>query len=334
MAERVFITARAFRDNGQEAEAMLVAEGCEVVHSAEYGPLGADVLAPLLEPFDAIIAATDAYTEALFEACPRLRVVSRWGIGIDTVDLAAATRAGVAITNTPGTITEAVADYAFALLLGVARRIAEGSNVMRGGGWGELPGTLVWGKTLGLVGFGQIGQAVARRALGFAMRVLAYDPAQEDAPSDGRPSAEFVPLDTLLAESDFVSLHAAVTPETRGMIGSERLARMKSTAYLVNTGRGALVDEEALLEALEEGRIAGAAFDVYTEEPLPPEHPLRHAPRCLPTPHNAFNAVEAARATSLLAAENVRDVLRGERPIGLCNPEVWASPQRRTLGNG
>ncbi len=330
MPERVVVTARAFWDNGEAAEAMLTAAGIEVAHSSEAGPHGADVLARLLEAADGVIAATDAYTESLFAACPRLRVVSRWGIGTDTVDHEAATRAGVIVTNTPGTTTEAVADYAFALILALARRIPEGVAIMRAGGWAELPGTLVWGKTLGLVGYGSIGQAVARRASGFAMRVLAYDPAQSVLEAPGRPPAEFVPLDALLSKSDFVSLHAAVTPESRGVIGARELGLMKPTGYLVNTARGALIDGKALVDALERGRIAGAAYDVYSEEPLPPNHPLRRPDRSLPTPHNAFNAVEAARATSRMAADNIVAALRGQRPLGLCNAEVWDAPWRRT----
>jgi phosphoglycerate dehydrogenase-like enzyme len=329
MSTRLLVTARAFWDNGEAAEDTLRAAGFEVAHSPTPGPYSADALAPLLEPFDAVIAGNDSYTEALFAACPRLVVVSRWGIGTDAVDLEAAARAGVVVTNTPGTTTEAVADYTFALMLGIARRIAEGDGLMRAGGWGELPGTLVRGKTLGLVGFGQIGQAVARRAAGFDMHVLAHDPYEERSNAEGRPPAEFVSLDDLLARSDFVSLHAAVTAETRGMFGAEQLGRMRPTAYLINTARGALVQEDALVEALSAGRIAGAALDVYGAEPLASDHPLRSAPRCLLTPHNAFNAVETARATSMKAAENVLDIWRGERPPTVRNPAVWESPALR-----
>jgi len=329
MAGRVLITARAFWENGQAAEAELVGAGLEVAHSAIAGPHPADALLPMLEGYDAVVASTDVYNEAVFAACPRLRIVSRWGIGTDSVDLEAATRAGVVVTNTPGTTTEAVADYAFALMLGIARRTAEGDAMMRAGGWGELPGVLVCGKTLGLVGFGQIGQAVARRASGFGMRVLAHDPMQELLDPPGRPAAEFVGLDELLARSDFVSLHAAVTPETRGMFGAARFARMKPTAYFINTARGALVDDAALVQVLESGTIAGAAMDVYPEEPLPADHPLRRAPRCLLTPHNAFNAVEAAQATSLRAAMSIIELWRGERPPTVCDPAVFDSPALR-----
>ncbi len=329
MGRRILVTARAFWENGAAAEELLRTNGFEVEHSPVAGPYTAEDLAPVLAGYDAVIASTDSYTAGLMDACPRLKVVSRWGIGIDSVDLEAATQAGVVATNTPGTTTEAVADYAFALLLAVARRIPEGDATMRAGGWGEFPGTLVLGKTLGLVGFGQIGQAVARRAEGFSMRVLAYDPHLSAEAAAQWPNVIVVPLRRLLEESDFISVHAAVTDDTRGMFGAEAFGRMKRTAYFINTARGALVDDEALRRALVEGRIAGAALDVYRHEPLPVEHPLRGTPRCILTPHNAFNAVEAARATSMLAAENILHLWRGERTIGVCNPAVLDSPGLR-----
>jgi phosphoglycerate dehydrogenase-like enzyme len=335
MGARVLVTARAFWHGGEAAEERLRAAGFEVDRAPRCGPCTAAELAPLLQDRDAVIASADAYTAALFAACPRLKAVARWGIGIDSVDLEAATAAGVVVTNTPGTVTEAVADYAFAMLLGIARRIAEGDAVMRAGGWGELPGSLVWGKTLGLVGYGQIGQAVARRAAGFAMRVLAYDPYQAtlapDAPQAiGRPAAEFVALDELMALSDYVSVHAAATPETRGMFDAARLALMKPTAYFINTARGALVDEDALRAALDEGLIAGAAVDVYSAEPLPPDHPLRAAPRCVLTPHTASMAVEAVAATTDRVAANLIALWHGDRAgAAVVNPAVWDSPALR-----
>jgi phosphoglycerate dehydrogenase-like enzyme len=241
--------------------------------------------------------------------------------------MAAATEAGVVATNTPGAMTDAVADYTFALMLGIARRIPEGDALIRSGGWGEYPGVLVAGKTLGLVGAGQIGQGVLRRAQGFGMRILAYDPPLQAR--GGLDGATFTDLDTLLAESDFVSVHAPSMPETRNMFNAARFAQMKPSAYFINTARGALVDEEALRDALERGVIAGAATDVYQQEPLPADHPLRNAPRCVLTPHNAFNAVEAAAAMSLLSAEAILDLMHGKYPASVCNPAVWASPARR-----
>jgi phosphoglycerate dehydrogenase-like enzyme len=319
----ILVTARAFWVSGQAAADDLKAAGCRVIHSPSAGPVPEAQLVHLLQPCDAVIASSDPYTASVFARCPRLKVVSRCGVGIDSVDIPAATDAGVIVTNTPGAMTDAVGDYTFALLLGITRRIHEGDALMRSGGWGEYPGVLICGKTLGLVGFGQIGQAVARRAAGFDMRVLAYDPpVQQRGVPAGLPSVRFTDLDTLLAESDFLSVHAPNLPETRNLFNAERFAKMKPTAYFVNTARGPLVDEAALIRALENSVIAGAAIDVYQQEPLPANHPLRKTPRLLLTPHNAFNAVEAAEAMSRLSVANVLAVLRGERPAGLVNPDV------------
>ena len=197
---------------------------------------------------------------------------------------------------------------------------------------GELRGVLVSGKTLGLVGFGQIGQGVARRAMGFSMRVLAYDPPMEAAKANLAPEmapVEFVSMEELLAQSDFVSAHAPMLPETRGMFNAACFAQMKPTAYFINTARGPLVDEDALLEALEKGTIAGAALDVYSQEPLPPNHRMRQAPNTVLAPHNAFNAVETARATSIQTVENLFKVWKGDRTAPVCNPAVWDAPALR-----
>jgi phosphoglycerate dehydrogenase-like enzyme len=333
MSWRVLVTARAFWANGSAATDLLVSAGCEVVHSAVAGPVPESDLIAQLSDRDAVIASSDPYTERVFTECPRLKLVSRCGVGIDSVDLKAATEAGVVATNTPGAMTEAVADYTFGLLLSLARRIVEGDALMHSGGWGEFPGTLAYGKVIGLVGAGMIGQGVARRAAGFGMHVLAFDPPLKAAVDAGGapdlPSMRFVPLDEVLARSDFVCVHAPNLPETRGMFNAARFAQMKRSAYLINTARGALINETDLIAALEAGEIAGAAIDVFQQEPLPADHPLRKAPRCLLTPHNAFNTVESAEVMSRMSAENVLEAMQGRRPPGLCNPEVWDSSVRR-----
>lgn len=324
----VLITARAFWTDGAFANDLLSAAGCNTIRSAEAGPLGERDLIPQLTECDAVIASSDTYSTEVFRACTKLKVVSRWGVGIDAIDLKAATEAGVVVTNTPGVMAEAVADYTIGLLLAVARRIVEGDATMRSGGWAEFPGTLVFGKTIGLVGAGMIGRAVARRAGGFGMRILAFDPIVDPA---GAPGIQFVSFDDLLRESDFVSIHAPSLPETQGMFDAGRFAQMKHTAFLVNAARGALVDEAALLDALQTGKIAGAALDVYADEPLAFDHPLRSAPRCVLMPHNASLAVETMEQMSVLAAENVLTVMRGERPESICNPKVWDSPPLRLV---
>ena len=329
MNGRILITARAFWKSGGEAEALLTSEGFETVRSPKAGPYPATELIPLLQGFDAVIASTDEYSYELMAACPQLKVISRWGVGFDSIDLAAATTLGVIASTTPGAMTDTVADYAFALILGIARRITESDRVMREGGWGEMTGVLVCGKTLGLVGFGAIARGTAKRASGFDMRVLAYDPYLAQDVRLEFPRTEFVTLDRLLAESDFVSLHAAATPETKGMFNAARFAQMKRTAYFINTSRGSLVDEPALIEALKSGQVAGAAIDVYSKEPPPPDAAIRSAPNTLLTTHNAFNTAEAAHSTSLLAAHNVLSLLRGIRSEAVRNQEVWESKALR-----
>lgn len=329
MAWRILITASGAVRAGQEALAALRAAGCELAIPPTLGPLPAPALPPLLAGADAVLASLDDYSAGVLAApeAASLKLISRWGVGYDAVDLAAATRAGMVVTNTPGLVDAAVADYAFALLLALARRVAEAADSMRRGEWRVHWGADVHGKTLGLVGCGRIGQAVARRARGFEMRVLGA--------CRGRPTGleqagiHLAPLEQVLAESDFISLHAALTPASRGLIGEAEFRRLKPTALLINTARGALVDEAALLAALREGRLAGAALDVYATEPLPADHPLRTAPNLLLSPHQASFARETGARVSRAAAQAILDALQGRRPQHLLNPEVLHAPQLR-----
>lgn len=324
-ARRVLITARAFFSAGARAAEPLVEAGLEVVRAPRFGPLPQPELVAALQGVGGVVASSDPYNEQVFAAAPDLRIVARTGVGYDSVDIEAATRHGVAVVTTPGRIAETVADFAFGLMLAMARRIPEAANVMHHGGWAaELPGTDLWSQCLGVVGMGAVGVAIARRAHGFGMRVLGYDPALSAA-AIGERGAEPVDLDTLLAQADFITLHAALTPESRRMIGATAIKRMKPTAFLVNTARGGLIDSDALLEALDAGHLAGAALDAFDQEPLPAEHPLRHAPRCLLTPHIAFSTRENSLDMSRRAAAAVAAHLTG-RPlpadVRVLNPEV------------
>lgn len=256
-----------------------------------------------------------------------MRIISRWGVGFERIDVDAATAHGIVIATTPGMLDEAVADYTFALLLGSARRIHTAHASMSVGEWAPQWGHDVHGKTLGIIGCGRIGTAVARRATGFNLRVLACDPVPNEAAK--KFGVEFVPLDSLLAQSDFVSLHAAVTPETQGLIGEAQLYLMKPDAYLINTGRGALLDEAALARALNEGGIAGAAVDAFVEEPLPKEHTFRTAKNLLLAPHQAAFSNETGRKVSAACAEAIVDLMHGQRPKMVLNPKVFDSPNLR-----
>ncbi len=326
MSWRVLATSRAFWDHGLEAQKVLADAGCELVRPDYFARYPSQELIRLLQGCDAVLASSERYTAEVFEACPDLKIVSRVGVGYDAVDVDAATQAGVVCANTPGAMVDAVADFAVGLIIACARRITELDRIVHDGGWDELCGTLVCGKTLGIVGYGQIGRAVARRMAGFDMHILACDPNVAE-PVD--PPAEIVSLERLLEECDFISLHASALPETRGLFNAERFAAMKPTAFFVNTSRGSLVDEPALIEALENGSIAGAALDVTYEEPLPADDPLRRAPRLILTAHNAFNAMEASSRMCLMAAQNVLTLMQGAAPASTLNPEVYRSPQLR-----
>jgi glyoxylate reductase len=245
-------------------------------------------------------------------------------VGVDNVDVAAASARKIVVTNTPDVLTDATAELAFALMLAAARRIGEGDRLVRSRTWGgwaldQLLGVQLAGKQLGIVGFGRIGQAVARRALGFEMRVAYADPSQ--APAAASP-ARRVSIDELFATSDVVSLHCPLTPETRRVVDARRLGLMKPTAILVNTARGGCVDEPALIEALEAGRILGAALDVYDREPeIDPR--LLACPRLTLAPHIGSATTEARTQMAQLCADAVIAVLSGRRPPNIVNPDVW-----------
>jgi phosphoglycerate dehydrogenase-like enzyme len=318
----ILVTANAFAVSGPEVAAPLVRAGAELVHAPVMGPLTEETLIPLIGDVDVVIASSDAYTARVLAAAPRLRGIVRWGVGFDSIDLGAATARSIVVANTPGANTEAVADYVFGLMLNVARHLCEGRAAMLLGEWPQLRGVELHRKTLGIVGFGAIGRAVGRRASGFSMRVLAHDPHVAAAEMK-RLGAEKTGLAELLQQSDFVTLHAALTPDSREILDEAALRSMKPTAYLINCGRGALVDELALARALDEGWIAGAGVDCYVEEPPPADHPLRRHPRCFATPHNAFNTAETAGRVNRIVVRSVLDILKGCRPPHVVNPEVY-----------
>ena len=282
---------------------------------------------------DALVCLlTDRVDGELLDAAPRLRIASNMAVGFDNIDLAAATARGVLATNTPGVLTETTADFAFALLMAAARRVVEGDRLVREGKWGPwhpsfLLGHDIHGATLGVVGLGQIGQAVARRAGGFAMRLLYTD-------SVPRPQAEadlgitYRPLDELLRESDFVSLHVPLTPQTRHLIGEQALSLMKPTAVLVNTSRGPVVDQRALYRALRRRQIAAAGLDVAEVEPMPAKEPLLRLDNVVVTPHVASASVATRQRMAEMAAEAVLAALRGELPANCLNPEALEHRRR------
>ena len=329
MSWKILNLAPTFRDAGPEGRDLLEAAGCPVRETGRVCPLSAADLLTELAAVDAVVAGADDYSAALLAASETsgLKMIQRWGVGYDAVDIEAATAAGIVVGYLPGFLDDTVADYTWALLLGAARRIPWGQDTMRAGDWHVTWGHDVVERTLGIIGCGRIGTAVAERAKGFRMRLLGVDPFPSDAARAA--GVEFVSLDELLAQSDFVCLNAAATPENRGLIGEAQLRQMKSSAYLINTARGTLLDEGAMVKALHEGWIAGAALDCFSEEPLPADHPLRQAPNALLCPHMAPYVWGNAREMNRAAAQNVLDLMNGQRPSLVVNPEVFDSANLR-----
>jgi len=267
---------------------------------------------------------TDKIDAAVMDSAPRLKVISNMAVGVDNVDVTAATARKLPVGNTPGVLTDATADQTFALLLAAARRLPEGQKYVRDGLWKTwypqlLLGADLVGATLGIIGFGRIGQAVAKRAHGFDLRMIYYDPTAE--PMFGASSVD---LDTLLRESDFVSLHVPLTSATRHLVNAEFLSKMKPTAILVNTSRGGVVDQPALYDALKSKRIFAAALDVTDPEPLPMNSPLLELENCLIVPHLGSASKHTRDMMSVLAAQNLIAGLKGERLPNCVNPNVYS----------
>lgn len=268
---------------------------------------------------------TDAIDEAVLEAGKSARIFANYAVGYDNIDVASATRRGIMITNTPGVLTDATADMAWALLFAVARRVAESDRYSRSGkfeGWGPMLflGGDITGQTLGIVGAGRIGAAMAMRSVGFGMKVVYTDTVQNEGLEQAL-GARWLSLDELLSTSDFVSVHVALTPETTHLIGARELSLMKETAYLINTSRGPVIDEHALVEALKTRKIAGAGLDVYEREPeIAPG--LAELENVLLTPHIASATIHTRTKMATMAASNLVAGLRGEVPPNLVNPEA------------
>jgi D-3-phosphoglycerate dehydrogenase len=277
--------------------------------------------------YDAIVVRSGTkVTAEVIEAGQRLRVIGRAGVGVDNIDVEKATEWGIIVVNAPTPTVVAVAEHTMALLLATARHVPLADASLREGKWlkKQLKGTTVAGKVLGIVGLGRIGTAVAKRAGAFDMEIIAYDPYLTREQIEGRGATPVASLEKLLERSDFVTLHVTLTPETQGMIGVRELDMMKPTARLINCDRGAVVDEEALLKALKEGRLAAAGLDCFCEEPAT-DNPLCCHEKVVATPHIAASTVEAQREVSREIAWQVLIALRGNRPQHLVNPKVWAS---------
>ena len=309
-----------------------ILEACDATVWPDELPPSREALLAAVAGCDGVLTfLSDRVDDGLLDAAgPGLRVVSNFAVGFDNIDVPACTARGVRVGNTPGVLTDATADLTFALLLGAARRLPEAEAYVRSGEWRTwgpmtLLGLDVHGTTIGIVGLGRIGQAVARRANGFGMRVVYTSRSRVSATVEASLGATWLPLPELLARSDFVSLHVSLSDETRGLIGAEALARMKPTAVLVNAARGPVVDTDALVQALRAGTIAAAALDVTDPEPLPADHPLLRIASCLVVPHIASATGPTRDRMATMAADNLLAGVRGERLPTPVNPEVEES---------
>jgi D-3-phosphoglycerate dehydrogenase len=326
MSKSVLVTDYAWPSLDPE-RAILAAAGAEIV-VADSGD--EDELVELSSGADAILTNWKPVTARLLANATQCMTVARYGVGLDNIDVAAATELGIVVTNVPDFCVDEVSDHTLALVLALSRRIVDFAGQTRSGGWDNKGfGNMhrLRGQTLGLIGFGRIARRVAGKARPFGYRVLAYSPSLTPGNHDGVTAATF---EKVLRSSDVVSLHAPATPSTRNMIGESELAMMRPGSLLVNTARGALVDEDALRRALMEGRLGGAGLDVMDEEPPPPDHPLRSTPGVVMTPHASFYSVESVRELQETAADNVAAVLGGRLPRTVVNPDVLTSPHLRT----
>jgi len=300
---KVVITARSFGQNDDTPFKILHENGFETVKIPVDRPLSAEELIAHVKYADAIIVGNDSVTKEVIDAAGNLKMISRYGVGYDNVDLAEAKRRGIVVTNTPNTNDNSVADLVFALALAMARQIPAVSATVKSGGWNRLMGYELWNKTMGVVGTGKIGRGVIQRARGFNMRVLCCD-VKPDQDITGQFGAIYCSLHDLLKESDVVSIHVPLNKDTKGFIGKIELELMKPTAFLINTARGGIVDEQALYEALAAKTIAGAALDVMEHEP-PAGSPFLELENCLITPHIGGYTTDAIKNMGVTAANNV-----------------------------
>ncbi|MFN2151948.1 MAG: 2-hydroxyacid dehydrogenase [Anaerolineales bacterium] len=317
MKPKVFVTRHLPQVARDELE-----RSCDVeIWDYEYPPRYELIKEKIRDKAGLLCLLTDQIDSALMDAATELKVISQCAVGFDNIDVAAATARGIIVGNTPGVLTDATADFTFTLMLSAARRVVEGMDYVRAGKWETwgltlLLGQDVYGATLGIIGMGRIGQAVAKRARGFAMRVLYYD--QQRLPEvEQSLGVEYCSLDDLLAEADFVSLHVNLTPETKSLIGARELGLMKPNSVLVNTARGPIVDPEALYAALKSGSIAAAALDVTDPEPLPTGHKLLSLSNLIVVPHIASATVTSRTQMALIAVRNLVAGLEG-KPLPFC----------------
>ena len=320
MAIKVFSTSPTFGHYVAEPVDYLKARGYTVNLIPQGKKLTEAELIEAVRDYDAVIVGVEKVTAPVIRAATKLKVIAKHGAGVDNIDVKAASAKGVAVTSAPGTNSDSVADLTMGLFLSLARRIPFADQSVRAGGWPRLVGFQIFKKVLGIIGLGDIGKRVAKRAAGFEMKVMAYDVFRDDAFAQ-QWGISYLPLDELLASADFVSIHVPSIPATTKMIGERELRLMKKEAFLVNISRGDVLDEEALHRVLKERGIQGAALDVFSSEP-PKECPLLALDNVVLTPHMGAYTYEALRETGMICVSGITDLLEGRKPAFVVNPEV------------
>ena len=320
MSRDVVVTWPVYDVDGPTTGALLKGAGLTIRLHPRTGHRTSAELTEILGDAVAVIASTDPFDASVFAACPNLKVIARTGVGVDAIDVAAATAAGVVVATTPGANEDAVADHTLAMILALQRRLAENDASIRDGRWdraGSLTPSDLYGATVGLIGSGAIGRAVIRRLRGFGSTICVYDPFVDEEPE----GADLVDLPTLLNRSDVVTVHAPLTDGTRGLLGAKEFAAMKPGAYVVNVSRGGIVDEDALAAAITSGHLGGAGLDTFEREPID-DSPLRDVPTVIMSPHIAGLSHRSIEAMTEAATKAVLDVMAGRLPAHPVNPEA------------
>lgn len=315
---RILLTTTSYQDIAGPHHELLESTGVEIVR--ERGPLPESKMLELVGDFDAILCGDDQITRAVLEkAAPRLKILSKYGIGVDKIDVKAATEMGIPLSFCPGVNHTTVAEHTFALLLALVRNLVEIANATRSGNWKRLTGHEIMGKTLGIVGLGRIGKEVAIRAKAFGMTVIAYDVYWDEAFATTHGLSRAASVAEIFEKSEVISLHTNLTPETRDMVRAETIATMKDGVIILNCSRGEVVHTADLAAALDSGKVGGYGADVLDEEPPPADHPLLMAKNCIVTSHIGSRTYESVQRQAMMAAQNLLHLLRGEKPLAQVN---------------
>ena len=309
---KILITPRSFASISDKPINMLTEKGYEIKRNNTGRPYKKEEMLKLIRDVDGIIIGIDELSAEIIEKANALKVISKYGTGLDNIDINMATNKKIVVTNTPTANVDAVADLTFGFMLSLARRIPEADRKTKSGKWEKITGKSVWEKTLGIIGLGKIGRQVVKRAQGFKMNILVYDLVKDEKFAQIY-NIKYVNLEELLQKSDYITIHIPLNDATRGMISYEELEKIKESAFLINTSRGGIVDEEALYNALRNNKLRGAALDVYNNEP-PRKSPLKELDNVILTPHIAAYTEEAIENMSIQAAQNLIDVLEGRKP--------------------